>query len=267
MKRRGWPKGKPQGPATPAQLAARKKLAVAGMRAHKRRKIRAAEMSSGLSLGGGLNDNFNPGRAHVATSSAVWLPAQHHVGDYQYIDDGLDDIFFRALEQRVIYGHSVTSHRAPALQDLTIKVIAEVEAYGQKMDKKGPDPRKPSLPLPRKTTMSKLPLTERQLRLIGLLAAGMSTTEIGHKLGMKERTVKMHCDVLRAKFSVGHRREIPLAYRKKTGKDPFALIPEFAFATPLEREGPALTAVVEEMFKPAVGTPLLEVVSQLFDTP
>ena len=63
-------------------------------------------------------------------------------------------------------------------------------------------------------------ITARQLEVIELIAAGCSNEEVGERLGISPRTAKAHCDVLRQKLGVARRRQIPVAYRLLTGKDP-----------------------------------------------
>ena len=63
-------------------------------------------------------------------------------------------------------------------------------------------------------------ITERQLQVIELIAAGCSNEEVGERLGISPRTAKAHCDVLRQKLGVARRRQIPVAYRLLTGEDP-----------------------------------------------
>jgi DNA-binding CsgD family transcriptional regulator len=62
--------------------------------------------------------------------------------------------------------------------------------------------------------------TPRQLQIVALIAAGRSNEEIAADLGISARTVRAHCDILRAKLAV-RRRGIPSAYREVTGLDPF----------------------------------------------
>ena len=69
---------------------------------------------------------------------------------------------------------------------------------------------------------NRLTLTERQRRVVELIAAGLSNEEIGVELGISARTAKAHCDVLRQKLGVSRRRHIPAAYRAVTGHDPLA---------------------------------------------
>jgi DNA-binding CsgD family transcriptional regulator len=66
--------------------------------------------------------------------------------------------------------------------------------------------------------------TSRQRQVIGLVAAGMTDNEIAIMLSISPRTVRMHCDTVRARLSVTRRRLIPLAYRQQTGEDPLALV-------------------------------------------
>jgi DNA-binding CsgD family transcriptional regulator len=67
-----------------------------------------------------------------------------------------------------------------------------------------------------------LKITERQREVVELIAAGLSNEEVGDRLGISPRTAKAHCDILRQKLGVNHRRQIPLAYRILTGDDPLA---------------------------------------------
>jgi ATP/maltotriose-dependent transcriptional regulator MalT len=63
-------------------------------------------------------------------------------------------------------------------------------------------------------------ITERQLQVIELIAAGCSNDEVGERLGISPRTAKAHADTLRQKLGVTRRRHIPVAYRLLTGEDP-----------------------------------------------
>jgi ATP/maltotriose-dependent transcriptional regulator MalT len=65
-------------------------------------------------------------------------------------------------------------------------------------------------------------ITKRQLEVIELIAAGCSNEEVGERLGISPRTAKAHCDVLRQKLGVARWRQIPVAYRLLTGKDPLS---------------------------------------------
>ena len=69
---------------------------------------------------------------------------------------------------------------------------------------------------------SHLHLTDRQLQVIELIAAGCSNEELAERLGVSPRTAKAHCDVLRQKLGVTRRRHIPVAYRLATGDDPLS---------------------------------------------
>jgi DNA-binding CsgD family transcriptional regulator len=55
-----------------------------------------------------------------------------------------------------------------------------------------------------------------------LLAQGWTAAEIGAQLAISPRTARMHLDVLRQKLGVPRVRELPAAYRRQTGRDPFA---------------------------------------------
>ncbi|HEX2495737.1 MAG TPA: helix-turn-helix transcriptional regulator [Gaiellaceae bacterium] len=65
-------------------------------------------------------------------------------------------------------------------------------------------------------------ITQRQLQVIELIAAGCSNEEVGERLGISPRTAKAHSDVLRQKLGVARRRQIPVAYRLLTGEDPLS---------------------------------------------
>jgi DNA-binding CsgD family transcriptional regulator len=63
-------------------------------------------------------------------------------------------------------------------------------------------------------------ITDRQLQVIELIAAGCSNDEVARRLGISPRTAKAHSDVLRQKLGCARRRQIPGAYRTLTGRDP-----------------------------------------------
>jgi DNA-binding NarL/FixJ family response regulator len=63
--------------------------------------------------------------------------------------------------------------------------------------------------------------TPRQLQLIHLLARGLDSSEIAAELGITERTVKAHCDLIRLKMGLSSRIKIPATYREMTGIDPY----------------------------------------------
>jgi DNA-binding NarL/FixJ family response regulator len=79
-------------------------------------------------------------------------------------------------------------------------------------------------PLSRDTQIAdvvpELRFSTRQLQVVGMIAAGLSNDEIGSRLTISARTVRMHSDVLRIKLGVNHRRQIPGMYRLLTGNDP-----------------------------------------------
>jgi DNA-binding NarL/FixJ family response regulator len=66
-------------------------------------------------------------------------------------------------------------------------------------------------------------LTRRQEEVLTLLAVGMTASEIGEALGISARTARAHTDVLKQKLAVRRSREIPLAYRLRTGLDPIVV--------------------------------------------
>lgn len=63
-------------------------------------------------------------------------------------------------------------------------------------------------------------ITDRQLQVIELIAAGYSNDEVARRLGISPRTAKAHSDVIRQKLGCARRRQIPSAYRTITGRDP-----------------------------------------------
>jgi ATP/maltotriose-dependent transcriptional regulator MalT len=73
-------------------------------------------------------------------------------------------------------------------------------------------------------------ITDRQRKIIELIAQGLSNEEVGVELGISPRTAKAHSDILRQKLGVTKRRQIPLAYRLLTGDDPLAKSLELAKA-------------------------------------
>ena len=48
-------------------------------------------------------------------------------------------------------------------------------------------------------------LSVRQHEVAHCVAAGMTDAEIGERLGISPRTVRMHCDALRTRLRVQHR--------------------------------------------------------------
>jgi len=68
-----------------------------------------------------------------------------------------------------------------------------------------------------------LDLTPRQTEALSLVTSGMTAAQIGRQLGISPRTARAHIDALKAKLGVTRARDVPIAYRRATGKDPFAL--------------------------------------------
>lgn len=64
-------------------------------------------------------------------------------------------------------------------------------------------------------------LSRRQKQVLSLLAEGRTDDEIGLRLGISPRTARAHVDALKRKLGVTRRREIPSAYHRLTGEDPF----------------------------------------------
>ena len=63
-------------------------------------------------------------------------------------------------------------------------------------------------------------ITDRQREVVALIAAGCSNDEVAKRLEISPRTAKAHSDALRQKLGVPRRRQIPAAYRMRTGEDP-----------------------------------------------
>ena len=63
-------------------------------------------------------------------------------------------------------------------------------------------------------------ITDRQRQVVALIAAGCSNEEVALRLDISPRTAKAHSDALRQKLGVPRRRQIPAAYRARTGDDP-----------------------------------------------
>ncbi len=63
-------------------------------------------------------------------------------------------------------------------------------------------------------------ITARQREVVALIAAGCSNDEVAKRLEISPRTAKAHSDALRQKLGVPRRRQIPAAYRIRTGDDP-----------------------------------------------
>jgi len=73
----------------------------------------------------------------------------------------------------------------------------------------------------RTNTVADAPLTHRQREVVALIAAGCSNDEVGRSLGISARTARAHSDALRVKLGVPRRRQIPAAFRRLTGEDPY----------------------------------------------
>lgn len=70
-------------------------------------------------------------------------------------------------------------------------------------------------------TATKDHLTERQIEVVRLIARCFTVAEIGQALDISPRTAKAHCDVLRQKLGVDRTRDIPAAYARIHGDDPY----------------------------------------------
>lgn len=170
MAKRGWPKGKPRGPNSPER---RKKLTAASQRARRARKIHAAELAAGVSLGG--NGIRPPQQAAINFSPAVWRRITDHVGDCEYVDGDLDEVLMRALHERVVYAQPL-GHHEPLFSDITYSLLTGVEKQFRKNGRRSKVP-KPALPT---ITKKKVPVP------IAMLADPRKVVAISKKTGYRE---------------------------------------------------------------------------------
>jgi len=63
-------------------------------------------------------------------------------------------------------------------------------------------------------------LSDRQREVLHWVAMGLTDQEIGAELGISARTVRMHCDALRWKFNVAHRRHLLPIYDRRVRSEP-----------------------------------------------
>lgn len=253
--KRGWPKGKPRGPMSPGH---KKKFVKAGALAARQRKVRIAEIASGMDLGGKEHIVRGGQAGTIMATPAMWLSATHHVADFAYIEDGCDAALLRAVSTGIVYA-SRGGHQEPPFQDVTISAMAAVDRAARKAG----IPMRPLL-LPARNSRKVEPVkqpekhdlwTPRRLQMVSLIAAGLTFEEIGATLSISPRTAKMHSDALRLILGVERARDIPVAFYRLTGKDVFAYMPDVYALEPV-RETP----------KPSSGMSLLEVVSEMFDS-
>src|SRR6266516_5583000 len=64
-------------------------------------------------------------------------------------------------------------------------------------------------------------LSRRQTQVLVFVADGLTNDEIGQRLGISARTARSHVDALKQKLGVARRREVPSAYHRLTGLNPF----------------------------------------------
>lgn len=64
-------------------------------------------------------------------------------------------------------------------------------------------------------------LSGRQREVLSLLSTGLTDAEMADQLGISARTARAHVEALKAKLGVDRRREIPGAFHRLTGLDPF----------------------------------------------
>lgn len=113
----------------PGSLTDRNKrmMAAGRVRANHKRRIAQARLASGANNWAGGNQSL------FDITGGAWKEAHQFVDDFDYVDGcGIDDCLIRRLQQGVVYAGSATSHHELPFQDLTIKVISEVERYHQK---------------------------------------------------------------------------------------------------------------------------------------
>lgn len=67
----------------------------------------------------------------------------------------------------------------------------------------------------------KLEITPKQKVVVRLIALGYTTNEVAAELGVMPRTAKAYADALRSKLRCENRRDIPLAYWRLTGDNPY----------------------------------------------
>lgn len=251
---------------TPAREAAYKRLAASGVKAAKKRKLRAYAVASGVSTpkSGGLNSDFRPQRAHVDTSPAVWWSIRAHVGDYEFVDGELDEIELRALRDRVVYAHNVCHVKEPPFHDIAVRALAAAchSSVAEGDNRYTKRKRKSDI---KKVAIDKMVFTKRQRQIIYLIAAGCTYDEMGETLGISARTAKMHAGVLCDRLDVRKKSQIPLAFKTLTGEDPLA--PGILPAVGQEEPDPVpLTNLVD--VKAAAGhtegRSLLDVVGDMF---
>lgn len=234
----------------------KRKLVSAGQRAHLVHRNKMAKMAQGADE---IMRSNHTG-ATLDVSPAAWMPANKHVGDCEYMDDGLDDLLVRAVHDRVVYAGSVTCHHSTPFEDIAIATIAAAVRADPRRN--GKEPKKGEV----------VTFTERQLKIIAMIAAGDTPKEIAEKLEISAKGVYMHTSVLRTKLGATSIRSIPAAYRHVTGMDPFevvvATLPTFREELPLTKDDRA----VEEPEEPIttdgdgfrVGRSLSDVVNDLF---
>ena len=66
-----------------------------------------------------------------------------------------------------------------------------------------------------------LSISPREKELVRLIAEGLSEAECAERMAISARTVKGMADTLRHKLGVQRRVQIPMAYWRQTGDDPF----------------------------------------------
>lgn len=79
--------------------------------------------------------------------------------------------------------------------------------------------------------MKQLTFTTRQRQIVALVAKGKTYAEIGEILGISRSGAKTTADVVRNKLRVEKRRQIPDAFARQTGENPYTIdVPELVAA-------------------------------------
>jgi len=122
------PRGNPGVPKSREHIG---KLVAGGVRHGKIRRRRTAALAAGHDVGG-EGGQLRVQNAGVDISPAAFRSIRDHIGDCEYMSDGVDEEIIHALERGVVYASSACGHHEPPFQELTIEVIAAVERAARK---------------------------------------------------------------------------------------------------------------------------------------
>jgi len=90
---------------------------------------------------------------------------------------------------------------------------------GEPDRRRGHSPWKRSQPLRKQTTEEGQPLSERELEVVALVAAGHANRAIAEKLFLSPRTVEKHVEHVMNKLGLGSRAEIAAWYARQALPD------------------------------------------------